>query len=73
MNREKGVAATLALLALTGAALWRPAGAPAAPWQLKLELASVRLSISGGGAPVRNRTGLFEIGRSAVSLMGAMR
>ena len=36
-----------------------------APWAVRLDVASVRLSISGGGTAVRNRTPLFGIGQLA--------
>lgn len=32
-------------------------------WQFRLEVASVRLSLSSVETPVRNRTALFEIGQ----------
>jgi hypothetical protein len=67
MKRERALAAILTLIAMTALA-GRPAATAAAPWQLRLEVASIHLSVSGGGAPVRNRTALFEIGRSAIAL-----
>jgi hypothetical protein len=60
MNRDRALPILIALLA--GAAWTLLASAPA-PWSVRLDIASVRLSISGGGQLVRNRTALFEIGQ----------
>lgn len=60
-RRGGGALIAIAALAALLCASW--GGAPAAPWQFRLEIASVRLSISAGEAAVRNRAPLFEIGQ----------
>jgi hypothetical protein len=62
MKRDRGLPILIALLA--GAAWSLPAPAPA-PWAVRLDIASLTLSISGGGKAVRDRTALFEIGQWA--------
>ncbi len=52
----------LSIALLAGAAGALTAAMPAS-WAVRLDVASVRLSISSGGAAVRNRTPLFEIGQ----------
>ncbi len=51
------------LIALLVGAAWSLPVATPAPWAVRLDIASLTLSISGGGKAVRNRTALFEIGQ----------
>ncbi len=60
MKSDRTLPILIALL--VGAAWSLPVVAPS-PWSVRLDIASLTLSISGGGEAVRNRTALFEIGQ----------
>jgi hypothetical protein len=61
--------ATMRLLALVGMVLLVWSVTPAPRWAASIEIASFRLSLSGEGATVRLRTGVFDSGQSGFALL----
>jgi hypothetical protein len=68
MNDPKNTA-TMRLLALVGMVLLAWSVTPAPRWAASIEIASFRLSLSGEGATVRLRTGVFDSGQSGFALL----